>query len=156
MAKTKRKLITLQVIKSLILFVPILTVVGLNAPSYLTQEQGFLLPQGYEFTFGGLFAIFLTGSFMLGKTEILKGAKIWWVLLILFVLLDAIIQDGVLILFTIALSVTVANLFDTPINDIKMQLGYEKQAKASADANKSVYAEMVKTTQLDVERSGRV
>lgn len=156
MAKTKKKLITLQVIKAFILFAPILTVVGFNASTYFTQEQGFLLPQGYELTMGGMFAMVLAGSFMLGKTDVLRGAKLWWVLLILFVLLESIIDDGVLILFTLATSQTVANVFTKPIDTLKLQLGYETQAKASAEANKSVYAEMVKTTQLDVERSGRV
>ncbi|NCD07282.1 MAG: hypothetical protein EOL97_14310 [Spirochaetia bacterium] len=153
MAKTKKRLIALQVLKVSILFIPILTVLGFNAPQYFTQEQGYLLPQGYELTLGGMFAFLLAGSFMLGKTDILKGSKLWWVLLVLFVLLDSIIDDGILILFTIALSQTVGNLLTSPINNLKMQLGYENQARASAEANKIVYKDMI-TNQ--VERSGRV
>lgn len=154
MRKTKKKLLTLNIFKNIILFVPILTVVGLNADTYFTQEQGFLLPQGYELTLGGMFTVLIAASYMAGKTNILKGSKIWWIGLMLFVFLDAIIDDGILILGTLAVSNTVANLFTNPINDLKIQLGYEKQATASANANKVVYQEMVNTNV--VERSGRV
>ena len=134
MKKTKKKVRNLKILSFLSLIAPITAVTIYNASDYFTLEQGLVLPQRYELGIGLLLGAGAGILLVLGKMDFLKGSKGLWFLTILMLLLKALVNDIVLILFALSIGSTLYQAYQPSIIRLKTTAGYEEQADIQSKA----------------------
>lgn len=142
MKTTKKKLRRLQFWSIFLLFAPILGVIGFNAKDYFSLEKGFVFPQAIEIgsgiVLGSVFGVLLA----LGKTNLLKGNRLFIFLLALSILLKAILNDIILILSAVTIGSLIHSAFQPKILELKEIYKAERDAGIQAQAMKNVYREL--------------
>lgn len=142
MKTTKKKIRKLQFWSIFLLFAPILGVIGFNAKDYFSLEKGFVFPQAIEIgsgiVLGSVFGVLLA----LGKTNLLKGNRLFIFLLALSILLKAILNDIILILSAVTIGSLIHSAFQPKILELKEIYKAERDAGIQAQAMKNVYREL--------------
>lgn len=142
MKSTKKKLRRLQFWSIFLLFAPILGVIGFNAKDYFSLEKGFVFPQAVEVGSGIVLASVFGVLLALGKTNLLKGNRLFIFLLALSILLKAILNDIILILSAVTLGSIIHSAFQPKILELKEIYKAERDADIQAQAMKNVYKEL--------------
>ncbi len=142
MKTTKKKLRRLQFWSIFLLFAPILGVIGFNAKDYFSLEKGFVFPQAVEVGSGIVLASVFGVLLALGKTNLLKGNRLFIFLLALSILLKAILNDIILILSAVTIGSLIHSAFQPKIIEIKEIYKAERDAGIQAQAMKNVYREL--------------
>lgn len=144
MKTTKKKLRRLQFWSIFLLFAPIIGVIGYNAKDYFSLEKGFVFPQAVEVGAGIVLASVFGVLLALGKTNLLKGNRLFIFLLALSILLKAILNDIILILSAVTLGSIIHSAFQPKILELKEIYKAERDAGIQAKAMKNVYRELEK------------
>jgi len=142
MKTTKKKLRRLQFWSIFLLFAPIIGVIGYNAKDYFSLEKGFVFPQAVEVGSGIVLASVFGVLLALGKTNLLKGNRLFIFLLALSILLKAILNDIILILSAVTLGSIIHSAFQPKILELKEIYKAERDAGIQAQAMKNVYREL--------------
>lgn len=142
MKSTKKKIRKLQFWSIFLLFAPILGVIGFNAKDYFSLEKGFVFPQAVEVGSGIVLASVFGVLLALGKTNLLKGNRLFIFLLALSILLKAILNDIILILSAVTIGSLIHSAFQPKILELKEIYKAERDAGIQAQAMKNVYREL--------------